>query len=89
MTRLFIRHSVDDYATWRKAYDDFDAVRSQMGVIDKAVYRTAGDPNNVTVTHDFDTLAKAKGFAESEELKSRMKSAGVTGTVDIWFGEPA
>ncbi|MGD9712812.1 MAG: cyclase [Thermomicrobiales bacterium] len=89
MVRLFVRHSVDDYASWRNAYDDFDTVRAQLGVVDKAVYRTAGDPNNVTVTHDFESLDSAKAFADSDDLKAAMKAAGVTGGVEIWFGEPA
>jgi hypothetical protein len=38
-----------------------------------AVFQTAGDPTDVTVWHDFETLAKAKKFAGSQHLKDVMK----------------
>ena len=85
---MFVRHSVNDYAGWRKVYDDFDPVRSQLGVVGKGVYQAVGEPNDVTVTHDFNTIEDAKGFADSEELNTAMKSAGVAGQPEVWFTEP-
>jgi hypothetical protein len=29
--RMYIRHEVGDYATWRKTYDAFDATRKKLG----------------------------------------------------------
>lgn len=84
-TRMFVRHDVTDYGAWRKAYDGFDATRSKMGVTAQAVYRSADDPNNVTVTHDFKTVESAKSFAASAELKATMAKAGVKGAPQIWF----
>jgi len=83
--RVFVRHEVSDYAAWKKAYDDFGSQRSKMGVTDQAVYRSIDNPNDVTITHDFKTLQKAKAFASSPELKAAMMKAGVTGTPQIWF----
>ena len=51
--RMYVRHEVNDYATWRKNYDAFKAERNKMGVIGAAVYRSVDNPNDVTVTHDF------------------------------------
>jgi len=70
--RLFVRHPVTDYATWRKAYDAFDSERVPMGVIGDAVYRSVDDPNDVTVYHDFATVEKAKAFAASPRLRDVM-----------------
>ena len=53
----------------------FDAERLTMGVRDDAVFRGADDTNNVTVWHDFETLAKARKFAGSDHLKQVMKHA--------------
>ena len=83
--RMFVRHNVNDYATWRKAYDDFDAERKTMGVFGDAVYRSVDNPKDVTVWHDFATAEKAKAFASSERLKTVMKRAGVEGEPQIWF----
>ncbi len=42
MVRLFVRHAVSDYTTWRKHYDSFDDERRGMGV--------AGEPTIWLVT---------------------------------------
>ena len=83
--RLYVRHEVTSYTTWRKAYDSFDATRRKMGVIAQAVYQSLDDPNDVTITHDFASAAKAKAFAVSAELKAAMAKAGVKGAPQIWF----
>ena len=83
--RVFVQHKVTDYATWRKAYDAFDASRKKLGVTAQSVYRVADEPNNVVVTHDFATLAQAKAFLGSPELKQTMEKAGVAGPPTIWI----
>jgi hypothetical protein len=85
MIRLFVRHTVNDYATWRNGYDAFEGLRQQMGVAGAAVYQAVDDPSDVTVWHDFATLDAAKTFASSPELREAMQTAGVQGTPQIWF----
>lgn len=85
MATLFVRHTVANYAAWRRIFDDFAPTRNAMGVTDKAVYQAADDPNDITVTHDFATLDAARAFAGSPELKSAMHDAGVTSAPTIWF----
>jgi opacity protein-like surface antigen len=65
---MFVRHEVADYATWKKAYDGFRATQKKMGVVAQAVYKSADNPNDVTVTHDFHSLEQAKAFVASPEL---------------------
>lgn len=83
--RMYVRHEVADYAAWRKTYDAFDVTRKKMGVTAQAVYRSADNPNDITVTHDFKTAEAAKAFAASPELKAAMEQAGVTNAPQIWF----
>lgn len=83
MVRMFARHQVADYDAWRKGYDTFD--RASLGVRSDAVYRSQNDPNEVTVLHDFDDLAAAESFANSDELKAKMAEAGVVGAPSIWL----
>jgi|SRR5215471_16767045 hypothetical protein len=85
MTRIFVRHNVADYKTWRKAYDDFDTERKALGVTAHAVFQSVDDPNDVTVWHDFPTPKGAKDFASSPRLKEVMAKAGVKGAPQIWF----
>jgi hypothetical protein len=85
MVRLFVRHKVHDYAAWRKGYDAFDPTRVKLGAHGHAVYREVDDANDVTVWHDFNSLEAAKAFADSAELKTAMKGAGVIGAPTVWF----
>ena len=89
MVRMFVRHQVDDYATWRKGYDDFDEKRRTMGVSGHAVYRSVDDGNDVTAYHDFDSIDAARSFAGSDDLRQAMQQAGVVGAPQIWFVEEA
>jgi len=89
MTTLFVRHTVADYAAWRRIFDSFAATQKALGVIDKAVYQAADNANDITVTHDFATLESAKAFAGSPELKAAMNHAGVTSAPTIWFATRA
>jgi hypothetical protein len=87
MVRTFIRHRVRDYDAWRDTYDSFGDAQRQGGVRAEAVYRTVDDPNDVTVTHDFDNAEAAQAFLASPELKDGMKQAGVEGEPTIWVTE--
>jgi len=89
MIRMIVRHDVEDYGTWRQAYDDFDEERGGMGVRGHGVYCEAGNANNVTAYHDFDSLEEAQAFAGSPRLREVMEGAGVAGAPDIWFVEKA
>lgn len=85
MVRLFVRHKVEDYAKWRQAYDDFEAQRTTMGEIGDWVFQLDGDPTDVTVIHDFESVEKANAFANSAELHTAMSTAGVAGKPDVWI----
>ena len=89
MTTLFVRHTVADYAAWRKFYDSVADMQKKGGVIAEAVYRSIDNPNEVTVTHEFRSAEAAKAFASAEELKGAMQRAGVVGAPTIWFAEKA
>ena len=89
MATLLVRHTVSDYASWRKVYDEFDATRRAKGVTSHGVYQLDGNPNDVTVYHEFDTMEAAKAFAGSQELREAMQRAGVQGPPAIWFTQRA
>ena len=61
--------------------------RKENGVTGASVHRDAADPNTLVVTHQFGSLSQAQAFANSEDLKSTMEKAGVSGPPEIWFTE--
>jgi hypothetical protein len=85
MVRMIVRHEVNDFAAWRRAYNSTGELRDNGGVTAEAVYQSVDDPNDVTVTHDFATAEAARAFAQSAELRSAMESAGVASAPTIWF----
>jgi hypothetical protein len=76
---------VRDYPSWKKIYDEFDAVRPSFGVIAHAVFQSDENSNDISGYHEFKTMEEAKAFANSNELREAMAKAGVVGTPDIWF----
>lgn len=89
MTTLFVRHTVSDYKAWRKVYDGFGPVQKASGVKAASVYQAAHNPNDVTVTHDFASVAEAQAFIKNPELKKAMGSAGVIGAPTMWITSKA
>ena len=87
MATLFVRHTVADYATWRKGFDEFQAVGREHGIKSAAVYQTANNPKEVTVVHDFETVAAARAFAGLDGLRTAMTKAGVQGIPLMWITE--
>lgn len=89
MIRMFVRHTVRDYRAWRKAYNAFRSEQRRLGVRRQSVFRSTENPNDVTVTHDFENLRAAKAFVRSRELKEAMQDAGVRSRPAIWFVKEA
>ncbi len=87
MPTLFVRHQVKDYAAWRHVYEDFDATRRGMGVTSDGVYQLTGNPNDITIYHEFKTMEEVQAFVGSAELHGAMERAGVVGAPDIWIAQ--
>jgi hypothetical protein len=53
------------------------------------VFRSATDPGDVTIWHDFGSVEQAKAFADLPSLKEAMMGAGVVAKPDFWFTDRA
>ncbi len=84
---ILVMHRIEDYGTWRVAYDEFDEFRRQNGIVGHAVSQVLDDPNHLFVYHQANDVAALRAFADSAELKDTMKRAGVLGEPDIRFIE--
>jgi len=87
MTYIMVNHKVEDFDKWKPLYDENGAMRKTMGSKGAFVFRTAEDPNHLVVLTQWENLEKAKKFAESDDLRTAMKKAGVTGQIKINFLE--
>jgi quinol monooxygenase YgiN len=85
--RVYIHEEMTDYTAFQKAYNSFAATRKKMGVIRATVYQNVDNKNDVTITHDFKTLAKANAFLALPDLKTSMQSVA-KGPPQIWVTTP-
>jgi hypothetical protein len=85
MVRMFVRHTVADFGSWKQGYDEFAGQRGEMGVRGDAVFCGVDNANDVTVWHDFEDVGSAEAFLASPVLESVMKEAGVTSEPLVWF----
>jgi hypothetical protein len=80
-----VHHKVQNYAAWRKIFDEDDTRRQEYGSTGFQVFKSASDPNDLTVIMDYPSVDKAKAFATSDALKEKMKSAGVISQPELTF----
>jgi heme-degrading monooxygenase HmoA len=90
-TIALVHHPVADFDAWKKMYDDFAPIQAEHGVRGHQVLRSIDDPNDVIVTHTFDSPETARAFFAMPELKDAMREGGVDAdAVEIsYFNEVA
>ncbi|MET0939533.1 MAG: antibiotic biosynthesis monooxygenase [Gaiellaceae bacterium] len=86
LTIALVRHRVADYDARKQVYDGFAPIQAERGVLEHQVLRSIENPNDVIVTHTFDSREAAKAFFAMPELKEAMNQAGVkTDSVEISY----
>ena len=86
MSFYVVSHKVDDFTTWKKAYDDFESMRERFGVKEQLLLQASADKNHVLVVGEGEPDA-IQAFLQSSELKEGMKSAGVSSEPNLFVGE--
>lgn len=89
MSTVFVRHKVAEYDVWKAGFDDHERVRREYGLSDAGLYRSADDPNDVTIVLTTNDVARAQEFLSSDDLRETMGRLGVVAAPDIWIGEEA
>lgn len=85
---LVVMHQVADFDAWKAAFDEHKSLREAAGLTDGGVFRQEGNPNMVAVGSSVSDMGKAQEFISSDDLKSVMENAGVTGQPEITFIKP-
>ena len=86
MPCLLIRHTVQDYSTWKAVFDEQADVRRANGSQGGWLFRST-ESGEVLELLEWDDLERARLFADSDDLREAMTRAGVTDRPDIWFLE--
>jgi hypothetical protein len=85
MAKVIVQHRVTDYDRWLTVYIEHGDVRRRHGGTGHTITRAAGDPNNLVVVNEFDTLAGATAFSQDPTLPEAMARAGVDGMPQVWI----
>lgn len=85
MAKLLVHHKVQDYAAWRQVFDDHDKTRREYGSTGFQVFKSASDPNDITVITDWPSVDAARAIATSDSLKEAMKNAGVISQPEVMY----
>ena len=62
MYLLQIEHRINDFDTWKEAFDRFSGFRHQSGVRRHRVLRPTDDPNYVIIDLEFDSPSEAEAL---------------------------
>jgi quinol monooxygenase YgiN len=89
MIHVFVRHHVADYVRWKEAFDSHLNLRKDAGETAAMLYQSVEDPRDLYLLFEFESIQHARKYMSSDELRKAMAEAGVQGTPEIKFLEPA
>jgi len=78
-TAVVVTHEVENYETWKRAFDQHATDRKDAGVVSTHINRDAVQPNLLSVYIAGNDAAKLASFLSSQNLMSTMLNAGVKG----------
>ena len=84
MALVIVRHKVQDFASWKRAFEAHAPARATAGLSNARLYRSADDSSEVVILLDTDDIGKAMQFISSAGLKEAMKAAGVIDRPDVY-----
>jgi hypothetical protein len=85
MIYLFVHHEVADYPAWKVAFDSALDWRTKNGERNCRIFRGVQNSNELTLMFEWESFEKAHAFITSDDLKTRMASAGVKSTPRVEY----
>jgi heme-degrading monooxygenase HmoA len=80
---LLGKAAVEDFDTWKSAFDEFDSFRTDNGQQGYQVFQSVDDPNEAVVLFEWADEEDSRAFFASEEMRERLKEAGVKGRPEL------
>ena len=85
MPALLIRQRVSDYAAWQRTFAEQAHARTANGCQDAHIYRNPDDPNETIVILIWDSLVRARLFAQSDDLLDALHRDPANHAPEIWL----
>lgn len=74
MVYLLVRHKNKDYEKWKTVFDGHGATRKTSGSKGGRIFRNADNPNEMVIIFEWDSLERARKFAQLQDLKTPVRS---------------
>lgn len=88
MTTIFLKHTVEDFDTWKQAFDDNADTREEYGSHeDYRLLHEAGSPNEVVVIAEWESVETFQRFMAESDLQEKMGDAGVISEPEVYILE--
>ena len=72
-----VQNRVRDCDPWELVFDEHQAIRTRHGVTGHELYRSPGDPNEITTVSHFPSREQSEASSSEPSLKEAMDIAGV------------
>ncbi len=82
---VLIRAKVQNFESWKKAYDAHLPVRKEFGLDEDRLLRGSDDPNDVVLLFKASSLDRAKAFLSDPAVREVIQKSGVLGMPDVVF----
>jgi hypothetical protein len=77
MPYIIVRNRITDYAQWMTAWQKGASARRDGGVRNEQLFRNPGEPNEVLLLLEYETMEQARRFAASDALSEALKESGI------------
>jgi quinol monooxygenase YgiN len=84
---LTTRHKVEDYTTWKAHFDAHVDMRKAAGEKSYHIFHLEGDPNDLVLLFEWDSLENFRRYSQSEELREAMKESSVVSEPQMLYLE--
>jgi len=83
MSYLLVHHRVQNFDTWKSAYERHGDIRDKAGLKELHLLRNVADRNDVVILFQAEDLERAQSFIRSDDLRQKMQEAGVVGAPEL------
>ena len=77
MVHAILSHEVRDFSSWKQGFDNDADNREKAGFKVTGVFQSTSNPNEITVTSEFESEEAIHEFLANPRLKEVMANAGV------------
>lgn len=88
MTTIFLKHTVEDYDSWKVGFDDHANTREEYGSSENyRLFREAGSPNEIVMMGEWESPEAFQRFMDESDVREKMAELGVTSEPEVYVLE--